>query len=41
MLIKALSWLFTPPKKTRSRSGADDPLVGWAVLALLILILAG
>jgi len=41
MLIKALSWLFTPPKKTRSRSGSSDPLVGWAALALIILTLVG
>lgn len=37
MLINVLAWLFTPPKKSRGRSGGDDRVLGWLLLALLVL----
>ncbi|WP_280952582.1 hypothetical protein [Roseovarius aestuariivivens] len=40
MLIKALSWLITPPKKTRGHAGSDDQFRGWVVLVLIVVALA-
>lgn len=41
MLIKALAWLFTPPKKTRGRSGFGEQVLGWLALAALIVFALG
>lgn len=41
MLIKALAWLFAPQKKTRSRSGGEDRVLGWLALAALIVVWVG
>lgn len=43
MLIKILSWLFEPAKKTRRKSGRSggDELVGWVLLTLVILAWLG